>query len=266
MESASYKRIGLIVAVAISSTLVWATTKPWLESPVAFSGYMVLVWPAIAVVFASALTGLAWMLLVRPVERIAAILASWASFIIFWKPDIWYVSVLPLFVLLWYESSRRIRNDVTDRHKVRVNISLGTGLTPLLLGTFLMISLGFYLLPAYHTVTPGRVSVGVQGWLEGAYSQPLIEQQLSQLPPSMQAQVKRDLAKSVDDWIIKILGPLGPFVPPLLAFALFLVLWSVSFIFREAAIWLGVLLFKILKTVGFIKVGEKDVKAEVIEL
>lgn len=266
MESASYKRIGLIVAVAVSSTLVWATAKPWLESPVAFSGYMVLVWPALAVAFSSALTALAWMLLVRPIERIAAILASWASFIIFWVPDIWYVSVLPLFVFLWYESSRRIRNDVADRHKIRVSTSIGAGLTPLLLGTFLMISLGFYLLPAYHTVTPGRVSIGVQGWLEGAYSQPLVEQQLSQLPPSMQAQVKRDLAKNVDDWVKQILGPLGPFVPPLLAFALFLVLWSVSFIFREVAIWLGVLLFMILKSVGFIRVGEKDVKAEMLSL
>lgn len=266
MESASYKRIGLIIAVALSSTLVWATAKPWLESPVAFSGYMVLAWPAIAVVFASALTGLAWMLLVRPIERIATILASWVSFIFFWKPDIWYVSVLPLFVFLWYESSRRIRNDAGDRHKVRVSTSIGAGLTPLLLGTFLMISLGFYLLPAYHTVTPSRVSIGVQGWLEGAYNQPLVEQQLSQLPPSMQAQVKRDLAKSVDDWVKKVLGPLGPFVPPLLAFALFLVLWSVLFIFRELAIWLGVLLFMLFKAVRFIKVGEKDVKAEVITL
>lgn len=266
METASYKRIALIVAVAVSSTLVWAAAKPWLESPVAFSGYMVLVWPAVALVFASALTGLAWMLLVRPIERIAATLASWASFIFFWKPDIWYVSVLPLFAFLWYESSRRVRNDLEDRHKVRVSTTLGTGMTPLLLGIFLMISLGFYLLPAYHTVTPGAVSVGVQGWLEGAYSQPLVEQQLSQLPPSMQAQVKRDLAKSVDDWVLRILGPLGPFVPPLLAFALFLVLWSVLFIFRELAIWFGVLLFKLLKAVGFIKVGEKDVKAEVITL
>lgn len=266
MDRAAYKRVALIVAVTLSSALVWATAKPWLESPLAFTGYMVLLRPALAVIFASAVTSLAWMLLSRPIDRLAAILASWVSFIFFWSPDIWYVTVLPLFVLMWYESSRRIHNDTEDRRRIRVRSTLGSGITLILLGIFLMISLGFYLLPQYHTVTPRRVSLGIQSWLEGAYDQPLIENQLSQLPPSLQSQVKRDLARVVDDWVHRILGPLGPFVPPILAFALFLVFWSVSFIFREAAIWLGAFMYRGLKAAGFVRIEEKEVKSQVMTL
>lgn len=266
MDKVSYKRIALIVAVALTSALVWATTRPWLENPLAFSGYTILLWPTLALTLATSVTGLTWMFLVRPVERIAAILVSWVSFIFFWPADIWYVTMLPLFAILWYEASRRIRNDIEDRHKIRVSTSIGNGLTFVLLGFFLMISLGFYLLPAYHEITPERVSIGIQGWLEGSYTQPAIEKQLSQLPPSMQAQVKRDLAKSVDDWVKRILGPLGPFVPPLVAFVLFLVFWSVSFIFRELAIWLGVGLFRILKSTGFVTIGHKEVTSDILIL
>jgi len=266
MHTASIKRIACITAVALTSTLVWATAKPWLESPFRFSGYSIVLWPALTFTLASAVTGLAWMLLESRMDRLAAILASWATFILFWRPDIWYLSMLPVFAGLWYLAARRIRVDVLDRHKVRVMNSLGTGMMPLMLGTCLMLSLGFYLLPAYHTVDARDVSVGLQSQIDTVYGNPLIEAQLSQLPDSMQAQVKSDLTKTVDGWVKRFLGPLGPYLPPLLAFGLFLVLWSFLFMFRELAIWLGALLFMALKATRFVSVQEQEVKAEVLVL
>ncbi len=266
MQSASIKRIVIICAVALTATLVWATAKPWLENPLRFSGYAILLWPSLALVLASAVAGLAWMMLDSKTDRFAAILASWASFVIFWSPDIWYVSMLPLFALLWHLSATRIRDDLSDRHTIRIRTSLGAGLTPLMLGTFLMLSLGFYLLPAYHNVGASEVSVGLQGQLTDAYDNPLVVAQLNQLPPSMRAQVKADLSKNVDAYVKRFLGPLDAYVPPLLAFALFLVLWSVLFIYRELAIWFGLLLFRGLVASGFVRIVEKDVKAETLSL
>ncbi len=266
MEAIPLKRISLICAVALSSALLWATAKPWLESPMRFASYTVIIWPSIALILSSAITAITWMLLERPIERVSAIVASWASFILFWSPDLWYISMLPLFAGLWYLASQRIRSDMSDRHSLRVSTSLGAGLTPLMLGTFLMISLGFYLLPSNHTVGVKEVSVGVQGYLKDAYTNPVLAAQLNQLPASMRAQVKSDIAKNVEMYIQKYLGPLGSFLPPLLAFGLFLVLWSVLFIYREGAIWCGVGIFAILKAVGFLKVATRSVQAEVIEL
>lgn len=266
MHAASLKRIGLIIAVALASVLVWATAKPWLESPFRFSGYSIVLWPALVFTIASAVTGLAWMMLESRWDRLAATLASWATFILFWSPDIWYLTMLPIFGFLWYLSSRRIRIDLLDRHKIHVSTSLGTGMMPLMLGTCLMLSLGFYLLPAYHTVGPHDVSVGIQSQIDSAYENPTVAEQLNQLPPAMRAQVKADLGKSVDDYAKKLLGPLGPFLPPLLAFGLFLVLWSVLFVFRELAIWSGAGIFRLLRLTTFVRIEEKDVKAEVLVL
>ena len=266
MQVASMKRIIIICAVALSATFVWAAARPWLESPFRFSSYAVVVWPSLALVLASSLAGLAWMMLDSTLERMAAALASWATFIIFWKPDLWYVSMLPVFLGFWYLSAQRIRDDMADRHTIRIKTSLGAGLTPLMLGTFLMLSLGFYLLPAYHQVGVKEVSIGIQNQIMDAYSNPLVEAQLNQLPPSMRAQVKADLGKSVDTYVKRFLGPLGSFLPPLLAFGLFLVLWSVLFIYRELAIWFGALLFFVLIKTGFVRIVEKDVKAQSLAL
>jgi|GEM_PF-5650745 len=266
MQAASIKRSIIICAVALSATLLWATAKPWLESPLRFSGYAVVVWPSLALVLASSITGLAWLMLESAKERLVATLASWATFIIFWSPNLWYLSMLPVFAGFWYLSAKRMRDDLADRHTIRIRTSLGAGLTPLMLGTFLMLSLGFYLLPAYNQVGVKEISVGIQNQISDTYKNPLVEAQLNQLPPSVRAQVKADLAKSVDAYVKRFLGPLGPFLPPLLAFGLFLVLWSVLFIYRELAIWFGAFLFFILTKTGFVRIVEKDVKAQSLAL
>lgn len=262
----SLKRIVLICAVAGTTTLLWAAAHPWLESPLSFSGYSAILWPSITLILASAVTGLAWMMLESATDRFAATAASWASFVVFWKPDIWYVSMLPVFAGFWYLSASRIRADIGDRHTIRIRTSLGAGLTPLMLGSFLMLSLGFYLLPANQMIGPAQVSEGIQGHIEGVYDNPVVRDQLNQLPPALRAQVKTDLANSVESYVQRFLGPLGRLLPPLLAFGLFLVLWSVLFIYRELAIWCGALLFWILTTTGFVRVVEKDVKAQALEL
>lgn len=266
MKTTDYKRIVLIVAVAFCATLTWATAHPWLESPDRFSSLGAALWPSLAVILLAAVAANAWMLLTRPVERLASMLASWATFILFWRPDVWYLSALPVLLFFWYEASRRIQGDMVDRRKLRVSATLGQGVKFILLGAFLMVSLGFYLLPSSRAADFRVVSKGLQSSLESTYDQPLVQQQLSQLPAGMQSQVKRDLARAVDGWVKDVVGPLGPLVPPLLAFALFLALWSVSFVYREAAIWLGVGLFAILKATKFVRVEEQDVKAEVLSL
>lgn len=266
MLNASLKRGVIIVAVVLTATLVWATAKPWLESPVRFASYTILLWPSLALILASAVAGLAWMTLESPRDRLAAAVASWASFVLFWSPDIWYLTLLPIFVGLWHLSAQRTRTDLADRHTIRITTSLGAGLTPLMLGTFLMLSMGFYLLPANQEMSVSEVSQGIQEQVENAYDNPIVKSQFDQLPPAMRSQVKADLGKGIDQYVRRFLGPFEQLLPPLLAFGLFLVLWSVLFIYRELAIRCGAIVFWVLKRSGFLRIEEKAVKAEVIVL
>jgi hypothetical protein len=268
MSPAHAKRIFLIIAIIAAATVTWWASHAWLSSPDRFTGYSILFWPSLAVSLLGAVAGLGWMLLERPVDRLAAILGSWATFIVFWSPDIWYLSVLPLFLLLWWESGRRMRDDLSDRRTLRINATLGRGVKLTLLGAFLMISLGFYLLPSTRTIGVSHISTGVREQVDQAYDNPLVQSQLAteEFPPAFQQQVRADLLARVDAVLRQWLGPLGPFLPPILAFVLFLAMWSVSFIFREVAIWLGMGLFALLRMSGFVRIGERDVTMKVLEL
>lgn len=266
MPPVNYKRIGIILTVVAFATLTWALAKPWLEDPLRFGSWTVALWPAIAVTLLAAVAGIAFALLPSKMDRLAIILTSWASFVIFWSPDVWYVSALPVFGWLWYEAGKRIQDDMHDRRKIRINAALGRGVKLILLGAFLMVSVGFYLLPASREADLNTVSAGIQGGLEDAYDSPFVRDQLSQLPQAAQNQFKRDMARSVDDFVRRSFGRVAGYVPPFLAFALFLVLWSISFILREVAIWTGVGLFALLKAVKFIRMGEEDVRAQTLSL
>lgn len=266
MTSQALKRISLIIAIVVCAALTWASAKPWLESPLRFSGWLRPFWPALAVTVLAAIAGVSFILLESRWDRLAAICASWATFILFWKPDVWYATALPLFAFLWYEASRRMRNDMLDRRKLRINSAIGHGATFVLLGAFLMVSLGFYLLPVNHTADVNVVRKGVQGSLDSAYDTQIVRSQLEQLPASLQAQFKKDIASSIDAFIHDSVGPWSAYIPPFLAFALFLSLWSVSFILRELAIWLGVGIFALLRLTKFIRIEQKDVTAEVVTL
>lgn len=260
------KRGAIILTVIAVSTFAWAVARPWLDSPVRFSSLAVIIWPSVAFVLLAAVVGMAWVLLDKPLDRLIAILGSWGTFVVFWPANIWYVSLLPLFVFLWYEAGRRIRDDLATRHTLKMNIVLNGGVKWILLGAFAMVSLGFYLLPSSQALTLKSISSGIQSSVKSAYDNPVVMQQLSQLPPASQQEFKSSVAKNIDATVHQWFGGLAPYVPPLLAFALFLTLWSVAFIFRELAIWLGVLIFAILKITGFIRLEEESVKAEVLKM
>lgn len=260
------KRIGIIITVVVVSMLTWWAARVWLSGLNPFTDYWSMIWPAVMITLQAAVIGLAWMLLEHPVDRLAAILASWATFILFFSPDVWYLSVLPVFVAFWYLGAHRIQHDIHERTKLRLSAGLDRGVRLVLLGAYLMISLGFFLLPIGRTADVKLISKGIQGTVQSTYSSGLVKSQLSQLPPSLQAQVKAELNTQIDAQVHQWLGPLGPYLPPLLAFGFFLILWGFSFIFREAALGLSAGIFAILKSTRFVTVGEKDVKADVVTL
>lgn len=266
MPQMTSKRATLILAVIAAAMFTWAATRPWLESSVRFSSVTVLIIPSLAFIVLGGVVGLALTLLENRRDQLIAIGGAWGIFVVFWHPNLWYISALPFFGGLWYQAARMMQTDLRDRHTIRMYPVLRQGIKLILLGVFLMVSLGFYLLPSSQSLTAKTVSHGVQDAVSSAYGNPLVEQQLAQLPPSLRQQFRADVAHTIDTIVQQWFGKLGPFIPPMLALALFLVLWSVAFLYAEVAVWLGVGLFRILKAIGFVSIGEKSVKAEVVIL
>lgn len=262
------KRIALILSVVACATAVWWASHVWLTQPGRFSEFSTWLLPGVAVIVMGAVVMVAFALMERRSEWLAASLASWATLVLFWRPDIWYLSVLPFFLLFWHEAWRRVRADMADRRKIRINATLGAGMKMVLLGAFLMMSMGFYLLPSTRAINAGSVSQDLSQQVDVAYENPIVQSQLAveQFPEQFHQKVKEDFLARVDGIIRDWLGPLSPYLPPILAFVLFLALWSVAFVFREFAIWLGVLLFWLQKTTGFVRIDTEQVPHEVLRL
>lgn len=266
MPAENYKRLALIVTVVGVTTLTWAVSKSWLTTPGWYIDIGTMLLPSLMFTVLGATVSVAFGLLRHKADRLAAILASWATFTVFWRPDVWYVSVLPVFAVSWYEASRSIGRDLQERRILRVGTSLRSGMRPILLAVFLMVSLGYYLLPSSRVTDLNAISSGIKQSIDSAYDTSLVRSQLAELPQSSSVQVRAELGRKVDDFVHRWLGPLSPYIPPLLAFLLFLTLWSVNFIFRELGVWAGTGIFSVMKATGFVTVREEDAKAQVVEL
>jgi ABC-type multidrug transport system fused ATPase/permease subunit len=73
-------------------------------------------------------------------------------------------------------------------------------------------------------------------------------------------QVSNETFKQINN----ILKPYFQYAPPLLAFGLFLILWGLNWIFVWLSVLLGVGIFWLLRRTGFVRIEERDIKAEVL--
>ena len=75
-------------------------------------------------------------------------------------------------------------------------------------------------------------------------------------------QVTQEVIREFNLW----LEPYFQYAPPVLAFGLFLVLWGVGWIFIWLSVFIGLLIFQILKKAKFFRIEERNVKAEVLTI
>ena len=266
MVNMGTKRLALIASTAMLSALMWWVSHRWLGTEGRFSDWQLFLWPFIAIIIVGAISGLALLLLQSRWDRLAVTLSAWATLPIFFTPNIWYLSILPVFAFFWLDASRRMQREASERHKFRIRGILGAGVRLILLGIFLMTSLGFYLTPVGSAVNVETITRGIQNSLDDTYDSALVRGQLADLPPSLQSQFRRDLAQAVEENAQRWLGPISPALPPLFALALFLGLWGVMVFVREPTLWVATGLFTLMRRTGFVTVTEEQVPKEVVSL
>jgi hypothetical protein len=258
--------MGLAIASILASCVVWWAAQDWLHTPDRFTSFEAMAWPALAIALATSVVLVAWVLMTSRMLRLLATLGSWATFILFFDPNIWFLSVLPVMALLWFEAGRRIEHDLQDRLTIRIGTTVRQAGKLILVGYFLMISLGFFLMPSSQEAGIESVQEGVRTSVESSYKQDLVVRQLSQLPQSAQAQIRKEIGAQIDTWVERLLGPFSSFIPPILAFVLFLSLYGVNIIFRLVAEPMAVLWFKLLLALGFVRIVSVQVESQGLEL
>lgn len=255
----------MIVSI-LASCATWWSAQVWLHTPDRFTSLNAMILPLVVIAFATSIVLVAWVLIDSRTHRLIATLGSWAVFTLFFDPNIWFLSVLPVMALLWFEAGRRIEHDLRDRLTIRIATTVRQAGKLILVGYFLMISLGFFLMPSSQEAGVQSVQEGVRTSVESSYKQDLVARQLSQLPQSAQAQIRKEIGNQIDMWVERLLGPFGELIPPILAFVLFLSLYGVNILFRLIAEPMAVAWFKLLLMLGFVRIVSVQVESQGLEL
>jgi len=167
-----------------------------------------------------------------------------------------------IFVLLVLNARLNAVQELQERTRINPRLILRRGLTPIIIGYFVLISFAAFQSPVLESIKsterlPSVTETFIKNVVDSTIGSRVDD-------PSQREQVVGQVATETIGSINTFLKPYFRYAPPTLAFGLFLVLWGLSFIFIWLSVFAGMLVFWILRKTGFVRVEEKDVKAEVL--
>ncbi len=171
-----------------------------------------------------------------------------------------------MFTALNYWAYSRVGQELGQRFRVNISAILRQGLMPVILGIFIMISFAAYQSPLAENLEKSeRLPSVSQNFIRS-----IVEQTVGrQVQAGNEAEKKNIITQITNETFREIntfLKPYFQYAPPLLAFGLFLILWGLSWIFVWLSVLLGMLIFWVLKKINVVRIVEKDVKAETLEI
>lgn len=274
--TASTKSILLLGPVSISAFLFWLWAEPWIANPFQLSQTEIWLKPLLALGFLAAFVGLSFLLIKNGWFKFAASVLAGLPFLFVFDFNKFYLVAFALIVLLHSSAAKKIGKQVTERVKIDIREIMGHGLPSVITPILLLVSFAFFFSPGLQA-SPHTYEIGVGASAARQELPPtahevisrivvgLLGGELEQLPPEERQKTEKLLVEQVFDRFNQILGPYFKFLPPILAFGLFLILQGLSFVF----VWLGtliaMLLFWILKKLGLIQIVTTQVEAERVE-
>ncbi len=262
MTSNIIKRVIILAVVLLGSYLFWFSLSPWLLNPLEFSNYDLWVTPLIILIILAPVIVLALMFFTDRLLKILVAVTVVVPFLLVFGLDLTYLSAIGILFLLFWYGDRHIREELEQRIKINPGLIMARGLKKIFMSLMVMISFAYYLTPGVQATAISDklppsirqiVDVSVGTFLAG---------QLEQFPESERNKVHYQVVEQVMSQFNNALRPYFQYIPPFLAFGLFLILQGLSFIFVFFSVLVGIFLYRVLKQTGFVKIEERDVKAE----
>jgi len=169
-----------------------------------------------------------------------------------------------VFIMLLYHAQDLVNGEINARIKINSYVLIRKGLNNFFVAFFILISFAAYQSPAVESFKGlQELPSGTGSFVKTIIGQTL-GSQLEAVDPKNRELVLDQVSQEVIREANLFLRPYFDYIPPALAFGLFLVLWGLGWIFIWLAIFLGTLIFWILKKIKFFRIEERDVKAETI--
>lgn len=170
------------------------------------------------------------------------------------------VGLASLFLLF---ARRAGVEEIDQRTKINSWMIVRRSAPGVVLAFFVLISFAAFQSPVAKGIAEAEQLPSASGQLVRSIVDSIVGNQIEAT-----GQEKENIITQVSNETIKqfnnILNPYFKYAPPLLAFGLFLILWGLSWIFVWLAVLVGMGIFWILQKTGFVKIEERDVKAEVL--
>jgi len=262
--SKTHKFILWSVLVAITSFWVWAGVQAWLRTSLFEVPSNILITFSILFVLLLSLMAIGLVLFQDRLWSVYLSLICGVTFLIlFGISNINLVGVF-IFVMLVYHAQDIVHNEVKERLKLNPRLLIRRGLMNFIVAFFVLISFAAFQSPAIESFKEIQELPTSTGVFIKKITEQTLSGQLAQVEPQQKEAVLNQVAQEIMREANLFLAPYFQYAPPALAFGLFLVLWGLGWLYIGLAMFLGTFIFWILRKVKFVKIEERDAKAEIL--
>ncbi len=251
-----------MVIVGILAAGLWFDAKLWLNGSLFDANDFSFILPVFLVILTS-LTCVSFMLFQSRWTSIICGGIIGALFIVAFGINTLNFLTAILMLLLFYHSQANVLEEIAERTKINAKHAIRRGAMPILLALFLLLSFGAYQSPAIAGFKNlKQLPPASEEFIKGIVTA-VASSQLGQGASNLN-QVTNQVTKEMVAQANHYLGPYFQYAPPLAAFTLFLILWGFGWLFSLLSLGIGLLLFSFVKKVGWARIEQKDIKAEVL--
>lgn len=256
------KKIAIVGLVFAASLVFWLSAKSWLADPLNFGDYNVWLTPVLLLSFLASVLTLSFMIFEDYYFELLIAAVSGLPIILVFGFNSLFILGFVLVFLFNFLAMKRIGKEADNNLKLRTSHTLRRGLPKVIMPILIAFSFAYFLSPQAQSLArdkelPAAISQAVEKTAEV-----LTGNQLNDLSPLERQKIQGELATKTLETVRSLYQRYSAFLPPILAFGLFLALKSLSFVF----VWLGLLfaylLFFMLKKIGLIEITEVEAKKE----
>lgn len=256
------KKLILIIANGLTCFFFWRAVRFWLDDPLNWQTTGIWLRPLILLVLFTALTGLSFLFFNQKRWQWAVSGLNLALFfLVFYQfSELLLAAGALIFAALHYWAMASVDENKNNRLKFNLKESLRRGTHRIVTAILILISFVYFLTPKVQELSaaetlPAWAVQTIQN-VTGRY----LEEIMNVPDDRLKQQLAQEAVKQVNTW----LNPYFKFLPPILAFGLFLVLQGLGFLFVWLSLAISLLIFIILRALKVVIVSKVNKEAEVV--
>lgn len=259
------KKLIIFAIIFLLAIVFWTAVKPWVEGEVKFADWQIWWWPLMTLLVLAATSALAFLLIREVLWRVVVSLLIGLAFLLVFDFNVLYPGTFTVLILLQLMAARNIHQEVDQRTKINPERIFRHGLPWVIMPLLIMISFAYYLDPKVQASAQSNQLPPTVREVIAKTVDTFLGGELQKVPAAQRQQTKNQIIIETERQFTNLAKPYFRYLPPILAFGIFLILQGLSFVFTWLAVLIGMGMFWVLRRFKVVKITNKQVEAEAIE-